>query len=52
MIHQNCLYHLMDFYVLPEKVKTELSSKCLNYVKKEFNYENMIKDWDNILENI
>ena len=43
---------LMDFYVLPEKVKTELSSKCLNYVKKEFNYENMIKDWDNILENI
>ena len=43
---------LMDFYRLSKKEKTELSDKCIRYVKKDFNYENMISQWDNILENI
>ncbi len=32
--------------------KENLSQKCINYVKKEFSYDKMIKDWDDLLENI
>lgn len=43
---------IMDFYKLSKSEKDILSKKCVEYVKKDFNYENMIKSWDNILENI
>ena len=43
---------IMEIYRLTSNEKDTLSKKCVEYVKKEFNYENMIESWDNILENI
>ena len=43
---------IMQSFCWTSLQKENLSQKCINYVKREFSYEKMIEDWDNLIENI
>jgi glycosyltransferase involved in cell wall biosynthesis len=40
----------MKIYELTEDEKDALRDKCINFVDREYNYENVIKAWDETLE--
>jgi len=47
--HEDVANGLMKIYKLTEEEKKTLKTKAVDYVNSEFNYENMIKEWDRTL---
>ncbi len=47
---ENVAKAILEMYNLGEEKRNEIGKKAMEYVKKEFNYNNMISLWDNSLE--
>lgn len=47
---EDTAYALVKMYEMGNEKRKELGQKCKKYVEREFNYENMIKSWDEEIE--